>query len=274
MLPLWFQHTDFLSLVYPDSCTISCKVNTPRQTLRPPSLREEMGRGDLGLLDSLAACSSEKEARSSTVPCSSSARLSTRRCKVALCTSVRTVLPASGISLVKHWTENNGICLLFAVFPLLWQKDLEKIPPALISPRLKRGPGGICAHPRRAPPAPRPSPALGCERRSPRWLGGSRHTRVPRPLRSRAVPAAIPAAPAAASPDPPRTCGAPQPAPLPPPLPPQQSPGFIAAGSAGHRTGAPAPGASSGAGASSYRACSVAGGQAVTRLLLWDPPPL
>lgn len=124
--PLWFQRTDSLSLVYPDSCTISCKVNTPRQTLRPSSLHEETGRGDLGLLGSLAACSREKEAQSSAVPCSNSARLSTPRCRVALCTSVRTVLPASGIYLVKHWTENNGICLLFAAFPLLWQKDLEK----------------------------------------------------------------------------------------------------------------------------------------------------
>lgn len=155
---LWFQRTDSLSLVYPDSCTIACKVNTPRQTLRPSSPHEETGSG--AGFAGLPGCLQPQEGGLEQH------RARSTRCCTALHRSLWTALLASGIYLAKHWTENNGICLLFAAFSPALAKGLGKIAPASISPRVKRAPGGICApggiraHLRTAPSAPAPSPAL------------------------------------------------------------------------------------------------------------------
>lgn len=175
-----------------------------------------------------------------------------------------TVLPDSAVHSVRRWTENKRICLLFAAFFPALAKELGKTPSASISPGVKRDPDGFCTQFCAAHAAPQRQPLLSDAKGPSRWQKSSGGTGVP----DRAVPAfpaaegqgrdgtgrEVSAAPmlAAAAP-----CG-PFPAQLP------QGPHLTRTRSRRR------PGGRSG----SSEACSVACGQAVTRLLLWDPPPL
>lgn len=98
----------------------------PRQTLRPPSVLEALGR-ERWLCWALAAPSGQEElgqCRALLQPLI--ARRWTRHWKVALGTSLWTLLLASGIHRSKHGMESNGIRLWCAAFPLLCQKNFEK----------------------------------------------------------------------------------------------------------------------------------------------------
>lgn len=218
-----------------------------------------MGRGALGLLASPAAHSPRR--KPAPAPCPAPTPLRSAPCSQWLWArpygQVR--LPA-GFTCWSSGRRITGSVSPLQPLPCLGKRTWGGNPSRRHS--LPQGQNGAQAG--RAPtrtPSPQP-PASPAGARAAQAGGeaaaASRHTRVPAglsPARRRAPPHPRrgPAARSPPAPAQPRLyCGRP----------------------GGARPGTPAPGASSGAGAGSYRACRVAGGQAVTRLLLWDPPPL
>lgn len=255
--------------MYPDSCTVSCKVNTPRQTsVTVPACRD----GERS--SALTARGRQEGSRECTVPRSKLRSLGSPLALVKwFCTRLYgTVLPASAVYSIRHWTENKRICLLFAAFSPCFGKRAWKNAFCLDFPRGKTRPRRVL-HPilrgTRSPTAPtlplrrkRPGLALAKgQRRRPAAVSRSRSRSGPSGARApcsrgtrtgREISAAsLPAAAASCGPVPASCRAAPGPAP--------------------HRTRSRRrPGGRSG----SSEACSVACGQAVTRLLLWDSPPL
>lgn len=142
----------------------------------------------------------------------------------------RTVLPASAVYSIRHWTENKRIGLLFAAFSPALAKELGKTPSASISPGLKRDPDRFCIHFCGAHAASQRQPFL-LDTKGPalRWqsrvpvsqpLRAERCPRSPQPRDRdrREVPAAsLPAAAAPCGPVPASCRAAPGPAPHPQP---------------------------------------------------------